>query len=478
MSLKWGASLVLVCLATAIDLNAQTFTTLVNFDGTNGGNPLGKLVQGLDGNLYGTTSSDGAHFFGTVFKITPAGTLTTLHSFDVADGETPQAGLILATDGNFYGTTSYGGAYVGSGGTVFKLTAAGKVTTLYSFCAQTGCPDGAQSVAELVQAANRNLFGTTFNGGAYQDGTVFQITLSGTVTTYGFDGGDGWSPEGALVQGSNGDFYGTTIGGGGNLTCPTSPGCGVVFKMTPSGMLTALYNFCAQANCTDGSFPSAGLVQATNGSFYGTTSHGGTSNCHGGCGTIFEITPSGTLKTLYAFNRADGASPSSGVVQATDGNFYGTTLSGGTSTNCDGGCGTIFKLTSSGVLTVLHNFDGTEGFQPKKGLIQATDGTFYGTTYGGGTRGDGTVFRLSVGLSPFIKTIPTSCKVGSKVIILGNNLTGATSVTFNATPVASFTVNKTGSAISTTVPTGATTGTVQVVTPSGTLSSNVVFRVR
>jgi len=261
------------------------------------------------------------------------------------------------------------------------------------------------------------------------------------------------------VQATNGNFYGTTEIGGAD-------GYGTVFKITPKGALTTLYSFCAQLNCTDGATPYAGLVQATNGNFYGTTFNGGAD----GYGTVFRITSRGTLRTLHSFDGTDGASPIAGLVQATNGNFYGTTEIGRAN-----GEGTVFEITPRGTLTTLHSFAGADGAFPFAGLAQDTDGNFYGTAYQGGTANDGTVFSLSVGLGPFVETLPTSGKVGAKVIVLGTNLTGATSVTFNGT-AATFTVVG-NSEITTTVPTGATTGTVEVTTPKGTLQSNVPFRV-
>jgi uncharacterized repeat protein (TIGR03803 family) len=236
------------------------------------------------------------------------------------------------------------------------------------------------------------------------------------------------------------------------------------------------------------------LVQATNGNLYGTTSTGGdTLNYFIGLGTVFKITPGGKLTTLYRFCEqfipcTDGFYPYAGLVQATDGNLYGTTEYGGNN-NCavgDPGCGTIFRITTSGELTTLYSFCGqvpcTDGAYPYAGLVQATNGTFYGTTYSGGDVADtncvggcGAVFSLSVGLGPFVETVPTSGEVGATVKILGNSLKGATSVTFKGT-AATFKVVS-SSEIITTVPTGATTGTVKVVTPSGTLSSNVAFLV-
>jgi uncharacterized repeat protein (TIGR03803 family) len=236
---------------------------------------------------------------------------------------------------------------------------------------------------------------------------------------------------------------------------------------------------------TDGVDPYAGLVQGTDGNLYGTTYGGGTGspcNLGGGCGTAFKITPSGTLTTLHSFDQTEGANPEAGLVQATDGNLYGTTYDGGTGRSCNlgGGCGTVFKIATSGTLTTLYSFcsqsNCADGYDSVAALVQDTNGKFYGTTLYGGTNGAGAFFSLSVGLGPFVEANPTSGKAGMAVKILGTDLTGATSVTFNGT-AATFTV-KSRSLITTTVPTGATTGTVQVLTPGGTLSSNVPFRVR
>ena len=344
-----------LCAATAIALPAQTFTTLYTFDGTDGVNPQGVLVQAANGDFYGTTHNGGepggaASGVGTVFKITPTGTLTTLHSFDGTDGASPFLGLVQATDGNFYGTTGNGGAGYGSAnngcgsahfgcGTVFKITPGGTLTTLYSFCSQSGCPDGELPIAGLVQATDGDFYGTTDGGGANHVGTVFKITPTGTLTTlHSFDGADGAYPFAGLVQATDGNFYGTTWEGGATFY----PG-GTVFKITPSGTLTTLYSFCSQSGCPDGAGP-YGLVQAANGDLYGTTEFGGPTgftpnNCPEafGCGTVFKITPSGPLTTLYSFCSqsacADGENPVAGLVQATDGNFYGTTGNGGANNN-------------------------------------------------------------------------------------------------------------------------------------------------
>jgi uncharacterized repeat protein (TIGR03803 family) len=492
-----------------------TMTTLYSFCAqslcADGQEPLGGLVQAANGDLYGTTAFGGASTYastglGTVFRITPSGVLTTLYSFCLQsgcpDGEVPEAALVQAANGDFYGTTNNGGTggfcptqgvptQPQGCGTVFRITPSGTLTTLYSFCSQSGCTDGANPLAGLVQAANGDFYGTTSSGGAncvpYGCGTVFKITPNGTLTTlYSFcaQSGctDGANPWAGLVQAANGDLYGTTWAGG---TDPFGGGYGgTVFKITPSGTLTTLYNFCSQSGCTDGEYIISGLVQATNGDFYGTASQGGAD----GNGTVFKITLSGTLTTLYSFcsqsGCTDGALPAAGLIQATNGDLYGTTEGGGV--NYQGppyGSGTIFKITPSGTLTTLYNFCSQSGCVDGAGpgwLVPDTNGTLYGATFFGGTssacrNGCGTVFSLSVGLGPFVETQTTSGKVGAVVKILGTNLTGATSVTFNGT-AALFTVSA-SSLITTTVPAGATTGEVQVVTPRRTLSSNVPFRV-
>jgi uncharacterized repeat protein (TIGR03803 family) len=468
------------CAAAVVASPAGTFTILVSFNGGDGQVPKsGSLVQGLDGNFYGTTYFAGCCNGGTLFKMTPGGKLTTLHSFcsstDCADGGFPQGGLVLATDGNLYGTTGIGGAH--EEGTVFKITPEGTLTTLYSFCAQSGCTDGANPNGPLVQATDGNFYGTTDWGGAHGDGTVFKITPEGTLTTlHSFDNTDGRSPQAGLIQATDGNFYGTT-GFGGATSCDIggfNDGCGTVFKITPGGTLTTLHSF----DLTDGAGPSVALVQASDGNFYGTTAYGGAyNNCYPytRCGTVFKITPGGTLTTLHSFDGTDGANPYAGLVQATDGNFYGTT-----SGPAFFPVGTVFRITPGGTLTTLHSFScdaecPDDGGSPQAGLVQATNGSFYGTTAGGGTYGLGTVFSLSVGLGPFVETLPTSGEVGAPVMILGTELTGATSVTFDGI-AATFTVVS-SSEITTTVPSGAATGNVRVTTPKGTLICNVKFRV-
>jgi uncharacterized repeat protein (TIGR03803 family) len=452
------------CAATAIGSPAQTLTTLVYLNPADGNYcPDAPLVQGTNGNFYGTTSGCFAGF-GSIFEVTPSGTLTTLHAFDGYDGIDPD-GLVQATDGNFYGTTLTALNGPSEPGSVFKITPSGTFTNLYNFCSQPNCTDGSGPGAGLIQGTDLNFYGTTSGGGANGKGTVFKITPSGELTTLHsfcpqYPCADGAAPSGALVQGTDANLYGTTQTGGAYDT-------GTVFRITPGGEFTTLYSFCGPPSCTIENWnPGGGLVQASDGNFYGTSGGGGSYLL----GTVFKMTPGGTLTNLHSFDSADGAGPNGGLVQATDGNFYGTTSIRG-----QYGGGTLFKITPGGMLTTLNSFYGTEGTMPQAGLLQATDGNFYGTNTSDGQYGGGSVFRLSVGLGPFVAPEPTSGSSGAPIIILGTNLTGATSVTFNGTP-ATFTVVS-PSEITTNVPAGATTGTVQVTTPGGVLSSNVPFQV-
>ncbi|HLW84977.1 MAG TPA: choice-of-anchor tandem repeat GloVer-containing protein [Candidatus Sulfotelmatobacter sp.] len=455
------AAVMLSAVITTGSAQAQTFNTLYNFSGTDGAAvATAGLIQATDGNLYGATTGGGANSDGTVFKITPTGTLTTLHSFDGTDGASPWGRLVQATNGNFYGTTTGGGATNGYG-TVFKITTSGTLTTLHSFDGT----DGEAPYAGLVQATNGNFYGTEEDGGANLYGSVFKITGTDTLTTlHSFDSTDGANPQAALVQATDGNFYGTTRFGA-NSAC--NGGCGTVFKMTPTGMLTTLHSF----DSTDGANPFGGMVQGTDGNLYGTTSAGGSAND----GTVFKITLGGTLTTLHSFNVTDGATPYGVLIQATDGNFYGTTKNGG-STSCPGDCGTIFQITPGGALTTLHSFDGTDGEYPFAGLVQDTNGDLYGATGGGGAKNDGTVFSLSVGLSPFAVIRSSSGKEGAKIGILGQSFGSSSVVGFGG--VAATTITLTGSTyISATVPAGALTGSVTVTTGATTLTSSQTFKV-
>ena len=372
-------------MAAAMKLPAQTVQILCSFSGTNGAYPQAALTLGTDGNFYGTTSYGGSNSDGTVFKMTTNGTLTILVSFKGTNGAQPCAALTLGTDGNFYGTTETGSGIGGIYGTVFKVTTNGTLTTLHTF---TGY-DGGNPYAALTVGPDGNLYGTTSTGGSGtdgggNDGTVFKVTTNGTLTTLvSFGGYNGAYPYAALTLGRDGNLYGTTWG------APSYDG--TVFKITTNGTLTTLVFF----NGTDGECPTAALSLGTDGNFYGTTEAGGAFEGGWGetLGTVFKVTTNGTLTTLVSFNGTNGAAPYAGLTLGNDGNFYGTTDE---SSGNAAGYGTVFKVTTNGTLTTLVSFNVTNGESPLAALTLGKDGNFYGTTYMGGSSGDGTVFRLSL----------------------------------------------------------------------------------
>ena len=355
---------------TAVTLPAQTFESLKSFDNTDGALPWATLVQGDDGNFYGTTQNGGNTACdlgcGTIFEITSIGKVTTFN-FDGTNGSQPFAGLVQAANGDFYGVTTTGGAY--DLGTVFKFTPKGGLTTLYSFSANTGYgPQGG-----LVLASDGNFYGTASSGGpaaGQRDpgcGTIFKITPKGEYTTlHNFNGiPDGGNPLATMLQAPNGKLYGTAsdLGNAGSY--------GTVFTITTEGEFTVVHQF----NDTDGAYPFGGLILGADGNFYGQTDLGGASD-YGAYGTVYKMTPSGKVTRLHSFEQTDGDNPVSNLVQGTDGNFYGTASYGGKYPNF----GTVFKITPSGISTTLHNFDSTDGSYPDAGLIQATNGKFYGAT--------------------------------------------------------------------------------------------------
>ncbi len=454
--------IMVVILAGITVATAQTYTDLYNFDGTHGNcppnaEPCGFLAQGRDGNLYGTTYQGGTNNDGVIFKITPSGTLEVLYNFDGGvDGGSPYSGLTLGTGGNFYGTTGGGGA--NGDGTIFKITKSGILTTLYSLA--TG--DGADPYAPPIQGADGNLYGTTFS-------TAYKVTPSGTFTLLASLHGQSEAP---LLQGTDGHFYGTTYDGGWRCWLG---GCGTAFKMTSKGILTRVYNF----GGWDGEHPSGPLIEGSDGNFYGTT-YGQSGN---GGGVVFKLTRQGAFMVLHNFGDPnypnDGRWPYAGLVEATDGNFYGATTGGGTGV-CNetwgSGCGVIFQITPAGAYSILYNFDGIDGAGPWSTPVQHTNGKIYGLAAYGGTAGDGVVYSFDLGLAPFVSLVSTSGKIGKTVEVLGQGFTGTTAVSFNGT-AASFKVWS-DTFLEATVPSGATTGPVTVTTPGGTLTSNHPFRVR
>jgi len=390
---------IIILAGLAFNTGGQTVTTLWNFSGsgTNGISPAAPLTQGSDGNFYGTTGNGGSFNFGTVFQISPTGNITNLHSFNNGiqhGGTEPHVGLIQGSDGNFYGTTSGGGANACFCGIVFRISPSGSFTNLYSFSAAPN--DGSGPQGALAQGGDGNFYGTTSLGGTSTNcsggcGTIFRISPSGSYTNlYSFLGypNDAAKPQAGLLQGNDGNFYGTTSAGG-------TQNSGTVFRISPSGIFTNLYSFGNYPN--DGTAPQAGLVQGSDGNFYGTTSQGGMStNCSGGCGTVFRISPSGSYTNLYSFvgSPSDGRQPVAGLVQGSDGNFYGTTRQGGTDND-----GTVFEIGPGGSYTNLYSFVENEQW-PVAGLLQGIDGNFYGTTLQGGTYNHGIVFKMTIPLNP------------------------------------------------------------------------------
>jgi uncharacterized repeat protein (TIGR03803 family) len=464
--------------AAPIAASAQAFTNLVTFDGANGAGPLG-LTQGDDGNLYGTTLRGEPKWDGTAFQMTPSGQLTTLlifcerpHTTACKEGASPSGGLVLAPNGLLYGVTDRGGA--NNYGTIYEINTAGKIRTLYNFCSQSGCADGASPAGNLVQSFQGDFYGTTM-GTLDGVATIFKLTPEGTLTTL-YSGcelgcGQPGGPSGNLIQGSDRNFYGTSFFGGAN-------GYGAIFKITPSGTLTILYSFCALSNCADGNYPVAGLVEDTNGDLYGTTTSGGSTDY----GTAFRFSPDGTLTTLHNFcldndypTCSDGAKPNAPLILASDGNLYGTASTGGTNACIVINCGTLFQITKGGEFSTVYDFTYASSFFPGT-IVQGTDGIIYGAATETVTSGtDGGIFSVSLNLPPFVEAIPSGGSVRRTISIVGQGLTGTTSVSINEVPT-SFTVVS-DTLIHATVPANATTGYVAVSTPTGTLTSNVPFHV-
>jgi len=449
-----------IIFSLAVRAQAQTFSIFAPFNGTNGIEPS-TVIQATDGNYYATTIGHGdAVEFGNMVKITPAGEISTLYNFcskpHCSDGAWPATPPILGSDGNLYGVTSGGGSYLNNGGgwgIVYKLTLGGKLTVLHTFCTVDPCLDG-EAPGGIMQAADGTLYGTTFSAGEFNGGTLFKITTAGAFSVvHSFcsltNCADGQWPEFPPIQGSDGNLYGTTSSGG-----PAH--AGVLYDLTPSGRFNVVHTFlCGSTICNRGGHP-VGVTQDGQGNLFGVTESGGIY----GFGTLFEITSAHNFINLYSFNSGEVA-PRAGLTLANDGNFYGTTQE------------TAFQLTPAGAVTTLYTFSCCTAEFPYTGLFQATSGTLYGGVPFYDSAWNGAIYSVSNGLSPLVETNPTMGKVGRSVIILGNGLTGTTSVTFNGVAAAFTVVSDTY--IKATVPAGATTGTVSVATPSGTLNSNPQF---
>src|SRR5713226_7490756 len=423
--LRTVLSMIAGVLLFAVAASAQTYTVLHTYP-IGSGNYSGivwpqVMSQGRDGLLYSTISNDGTKNVGTVFSITTAGQLNTIYSFcpltGCADGSSPIGGVTLGFDGNFYGTTQGGGSH--AAGTVFKVTPTGTLTTLWNFANGT---DDSVPIYTTVQGQDGNMYGVSVGQYNTQYGAFFKISPSGVFKALRdlgyFNGADPNLP----TQGTDGNFYGTTQFGG-DPTCK----CGVVYKLTAAGAITVLHAF--KGYPTDGNRPIGILAQGPDGNFYGTTYHGGTTN---GNGTVFKITPTGVLTLLHSFNYGNGnfdaQLPEAGLTLGSDGNFYGEGAAGGTKNY-----GAIFKITPAGSESILYNFCSVtcnDGFSPTTPLVVHTDGKFYGNT-NGNSLGGSVFYRLDAGFKPLVNLVTWSAKVGKTVEILGQGFTGTTAVSFN-----------------------------------------------
>jgi uncharacterized repeat protein (TIGR03803 family) len=370
------AGMVMLAVVATQAAQAQTFTVLHTFIGSDGVTPYGGLTRDKAGNLYGTTEFGGRRTAGNVFKVDPTGAATVLYTFTgrPGDGKDPLGTLLRDQKGNLYGTTRIGVGKAGCG-IVFKIDMTGKETRLHHFVGSDGC----EPRAGLISNKAGNFYGTTAIGGNY--GVVFQLRNGKETVLYTFTGtnGDGAGPYGALVRDNAGNLYGTTLNGGDSNN-------GTVFKLDITGKETILHSF----NGTDGASPQSALILDQAGNLYGTA------------GTVFKIDTSGNnFSVLYAFSGgADGSEAYGALVMDKTGNLYGTTFEGGSpSCNSGLGCGVVFKLDTTGKETVLHRFSGgKDGALPASGLIRDSAGNLYGTAPRGGSNacngGCGVVFKV------------------------------------------------------------------------------------
>jgi uncharacterized repeat protein (TIGR03803 family) len=377
-----------ILLLATYSAHAQNYTVLHSFKGApDGSHPYPALIRDPAGNFYGTTELGGAFDQGTVFKMNASGGVKVLYSFSgTGDGAHPRASLLRGPDGSLYGTAPTGGTGSCSGGcgVIFKIDRSGHESVLYSL---HGGLEGGLVQDSLVADNAGNLYGSTEDGGDYAIGTVFKLDPAGNFTTlFAFSGLNGNGPN-DVIRDAAGNFYGTTATGGNGAGC--LGGCGVIYKLDSAGNQTVLYTF---QGGVDGAYPTARLLRDGAGNLYSTTLDGG---AHG-YGTVFKLDASNNLTVLYSFAGApDGGNPLTGVIRDGQGNLYGTAWSGGTGP-CQGGCGAVFKLTSSGSESLLHNFLGSpnDGSSPEGGLVADSTGFLYGVTYYGGEQGNGIVFKV------------------------------------------------------------------------------------
>ena len=437
-------------------VHAQTYTQLYNFncakDGCNPGLPA-LFAQGEDGSLYGTLPSGGTHGDGTVAGYALSGAFSTVYNFGGVDGFVPQSGLILGFDGNFYGTTTNGGTP--GKGTAFKVSG-GVVTVLHEF---TNGTDGGYPWVPPIQAPDGNIYGITYNGTT--PGILYRITPSGVFSVITSVPSETVAP---LILGADGKLYGTTPNGG-------TYNAGTVFQLTlgTKPKLKIIHSF---NSSVEGANPAGPVMQGIDGRLYGTTRWGGSV----GRGTAYSMsTAGGTVKLLHNFQgTTDGTNPSAGFVQGSDKYLYSVAASGGANSY-----GTLFKLNTTGTtFAVLHNFDKTTGAYPSATPTLHTNGKIYGVTTTGGTQYSayGVIYGFDNGLKPFASLVVLwSGKVGMQVGILGQGFSTATGVKFG-TGAGTFNVISDTYMIA-KVAAGATTGNVTVLEPGGNLVTPQVFKV-
>lgn len=454
-----SAMLLLTFGLSAIPAQAQTYSVVIDFFGLPPALPAvgPAAAQGRDGSYYGTSVEGGTNGLGTIFKITASGTVTTLYSFDGSVGEYPFGGLTLGTDGNFYGTTNRGGS--AGFGSIYKVTPAGVVTSLHTF---TNTGDGTNPSAAPVLGNDGNFYGTTSGvdvSVTEANSTIYKVTPEGVFTVlHTLNPATDGSSAGPLTLGIDGNFYGGTAGGGANSW-------GTLFKVTASGAFTLLHTF---TNLADGR-QGATLAQASNGTFYGAAYLGGAN----GAGVVFKMTPTGTFTKLHDLNgTTDGTAVTGNMTLGTDGNFYNVALSNGANSG-----GTLFKVSSAGVFSKVLDFGGSnEGVSPATGLLQATSGLFFGSTENGGTGNAAVFYSLNQSLAPFASLVSAAGREGAKIGILGQGFSASSVVKFGG--VQATAVTRTGTTFLTaTVPSAALTGSVTVVTGRTTLTSSQTFKV-
>ncbi len=447
--------------------SAQTYTPLYTYPGTDN-NTSGityqsVLSQGQDGDLYSTIQTNGQYNDGSVYKMTPSGGYTLLYSFCaegggcLSTGAIPTGGVTLGFDGNLWGTTANGGK--DGAGTAFKITPSGTLTSLYQF---TNGTDDSAPTYTLIQGQDGNMYGVSEVQYQGQYGSFFKLSTKGKITAHPFALTNGATPN-LPVQGTDLNFYGTTQGGG-DPTCK----CGVIYKATAAGKITALHVFKGYPN--DGYRPIGILVQGSDGAFYGTTYQGGANNI----GSVFKITAAGVYTMLYSFGTVtpDASEPISGLTVGSDGKFYGTGSHGGSK-----GDGALYQITSTGTESLVYSFCSvscTDGFSPTTPMVLHTNGKFYGNT-AGNSLGGSVFYSFDMGFKPFAKLETWSAKVGVKAEVIGQGFTGATAVSFNG--VSATFNNVSDTYMTATVPAGALTGPVTVTTFTGKLLSDRSFLV-